>query len=86
MVKSVSHLVSHLCEPPPIGKVATHTTPRPCPPEAENVNHFAAVGSRAFLLLLDDILHDDIEAAMVFDGGFQVGANRFVELPSGIIS
>jgi len=35
----------------------------------EIVDHFAAVGGRVFLLLLDDLLHDDIEAAMAFDGG-----------------
>ena len=34
----------------------------------EIVDHFAAVGGRVFLLPLDDLLHDDIEAAMAFDG------------------
>lgn len=34
----------------------------------EIVDHFAAVAGRVFLLLLDDLLHDDIEVAMVFDG------------------
>ena len=34
----------------------------------ETVDHFAAVRGRVFLLLLDDLLHDDIEGAMAFDG------------------
>ena len=32
------------------------------------VDHFAAVGGRVFLLPLDDLFHDDIEAARAFDG------------------
>ena len=32
------------------------------------VDHFAAVEGRVFLLPLDDLLHDGIEAAMAFDG------------------
>jgi hypothetical protein len=38
------------------------------PREADIVDHFAAVGSRVFLLPVDDLLRDDIEAAMAFDG------------------
>ena len=37
-------------------------------PLRQGVDHFAAVGGRVFLLPLDDLLHDDTEAAMAFDG------------------
>ena len=33
----------------------------------EVVDHFPDVGGRVFLLPLDDLLHDDIEAVMTFD-------------------
>ena len=32
------------------------------------VDHSSAVGGRVFLLPLDDLLHEDIEVAMTFDG------------------
>ena len=38
------------------------------PREAEIVDHVAAVGGRVFLLSLVDLLHDDTEAVMAFDG------------------
>ena len=63
MVEGTRRHVRH-----PVGKVAANLTPRPCPPEAEIVDHVAAVGGRVFLLLLVDLLHDDTEAVMAFDG------------------
>ena len=38
------------------------------PPEAEIVDHSAALGRRVFLLPLEDFLYDGIEAAMAFKG------------------
>ena len=35
---------------------------------AETVDYFAAFGGRVFLLPLDDLLHDDTEPVMAFDG------------------
>ena len=68
MVKSVRHLVRHLGEPPSFCKWATSTTPRPCPPEAEIVDHFAGVRGRRFLVRLVDFFHDGVEAAKACDG------------------
>ena len=53
---------------PPVGMVATHMTARACPPEAEIVDHFAAVGGRGFLLPTKDLLYGGTETAMAFDG------------------
>ena len=52
---------------PPVGKVAAHLTAPARPPEAEIVDHSWAVGGRVFLLRLDDLFHDDIEAGKAFD-------------------
>ena len=54
--------------PPPCCRWATSATPFEWPREVEIVDHCAGVRGRVFLLLLVDLLHDDIEAAMAFDG------------------
>ena len=58
----------HPCAPPGLIGWRVGPTPPPCPPEAEIVNQSSGVGGRVFLLPLDDLLHDDIEAGVGFDG------------------
>ena len=80
MVKSVSHLrAPPTCATPALYGShrydATSLTPR-----AEIVDQLAAVRGRVFLLLLDDLLHDDIKATMAFDGvtiGIRDGLTEF---------
>lgn len=73
--------------------MATLATPRPCPREAEIVDHFAAVRGRVFLRPGDDLLHDDIEAAVAFYGvlspvmpASEKGKVRCVQLSDGSVS
>ena len=60
------------CAPPACTSLrcirVTHTTARGLPPEAEIVDHFAAVGGRVFLLPLKDLLYGGTETAMALDG------------------
>ena len=52
----------HPCAPPGLFGWRVGPTPPPCPPEADIVDHFPAVGGRRILLHLVDLLHGHIEA------------------------